>query len=352
VYVGVVAITYIPLFLAVLLARLPLWAKAESGPLPFFKDFGLGYALLVSLPTLVVLLVSDEDLLNGALKEVLQDGVVAIPEIAAASLKTKWEGICRRWNWISQGVAVPAGTIFGIATLFTYTAGGVNTWIAPGGSLNLASWVYCYCITLLYILVILYVVRSILLARFLRALVLVAPLRILPLHPDKCGGLRPVGRLGLRNQYTLTVLGINLVLLLGVWFYSLGHAAPIGDVLIPGAAAYLILGPIIFMAPLLPFRAGMQEAKRDWTHEVARVVRVELDRIRLQLAKNQITKPDEESLDRLRKVGAAIDELPIWPFDATTLRKFSTAYVLPVLLPIAGEGIRKLLALFISRAAH
>jgi hypothetical protein len=237
--------------------------------------------------------------------------------------------------------------IFALATMYSYTlmAAG-NTWIAPGRHLHLASWVYSYCIALLYIVVILYVVRSILLARFIRALVMVAaPLRILPLHPDKCGGLRPVGRLGLRNQYTLTVLGINLVLLLGVWYYKLGHAAPIGDVLISGAAVYLVFGPIIFMAPLLPFRDAMQEAKRDWTHQVALVVRFELDRIRLQLAANQITKADEDSLDRLRKVGAAIDELPIWPFDPTTLRKFATAYALPVLLPLAGEGIRKLLGL-------
>ena len=345
VYLVVVAVTYVPLLLAVVLGRLPLWAWTDAGTLPFLRDFGLGYALLVSLPTLVLFLVSDEDLLNGALKEISRDGVIAISEKDATSLKTKWEGIFRRWNLVPQGLAITMGGLLGLATLRLYTAGDVNTWIAPGGHLHLASWIYLYCITLMYILVLLYVVRCILLARFLRAVVSVAPLRILPLHPDRCGGLRPVGRLGLRNQYILTVLGINLVLLLRVWIYSLGEAAPIGDVLIPGAAAYLILGPLIFISPLLPFRAGMQEAKRDWTHEVARVVRFELDRIRLQLSANQITKPDEESLDRLRKVGAAIDELPIWPFDPSTLRKFATAYVVPVLLPLAGEGIRKLLAL-------
>jgi hypothetical protein len=33
----------------------------------------------------------------------------------------------------------------------------------------------------------------------------------------------------------------------------------------------------------------------------------------------------------LRKIGAVIDELPVWPFDATTLRRFLTAYVVPAL---------------------
>jgi hypothetical protein len=78
---------------------------------------------------------------------------------------------------------------------------------------------YLYCIILLYTLVIVYVTRCIVLSYFLRALVAAArPLCILPLHPDKCGGLRPVGRLGLRNQYTLTILGINIVLLLVTWW--------------------------------------------------------------------------------------------------------------------------------------
>src|SRR5262249_17320303 len=285
------------------LGRLPLWAWTDAGASPFLRDFGLGYALLVSLPTLVLLLVSDEDLLNAALKEDSRDGVIAISEEDATSLKTEWEALFSRWNRVFHGLAITTGGLLGLATFRLYRAAQVNTWIAAGGHLHLASWIYLYCITLVYVLVLLYVVRCILLARFLRAVVLVAPLRILPLHPDRCGGLRPVGRLGLRNQYILTVLGINLVLLLAVWIYSLGRATPIGDVLIPGTAAYLILGPVIFMAPLLPFRAGMQAAKKDWMHEVARVVRFELDRISLRLSANHITKSDEESLDRLRKVG-------------------------------------------------
>jgi hypothetical protein len=64
IYLIVVAITYIPLLLTVVLTGVPLWTTTAAGPLPFMRDFGLTYALLVSLPSLVVLLVSDEDLLN------------------------------------------------------------------------------------------------------------------------------------------------------------------------------------------------------------------------------------------------------------------------------------------------
>jgi hypothetical protein len=63
----------------------------------------------------------------------------------------------------------------------------------------------------------------------------------------------------------------------------------------------------------------------------------------VQIGKSKVTKPDEESIERLRKVGAAIDELPIWPFDPSTLRKFATAYIVPLALPLLGETVRAIL---------
>jgi len=338
VYLVVVAATYLPLLLAAKLEG-PLWYGSPPGTLTFLRDWGLGYALLVSLPSLVVLLVSDEHVLSTSLDEVQRDGVIALSRDAADSLKAKWTRYFRTWNLIAQFAALAFGVVLGIVTRRRYVNGA--PWIAPQGQLHLAGYVYLYCIILLYALVIIYVTRCIVVSFFLRALVALEPLRILPLHPDKCGGLRPVGRLGLRNQYTLTVLGINIVLLLVV--YSMQNAEQLREVMIAASVAYLVLGPVIFMGPLLPFRAGMQDAKKKWTHEVARVVRVEIERLQVQIGKNEVTKPDEESIERLRKVGAAIDELPIWPFDPGTLRKFATAYIVPLALPLLGQTVRALL---------
>jgi hypothetical protein len=343
VYLVVVAATYLPLLLAAKLGPIPLWSGSGTGPLTFLHDWGLGYALLVSLPSLVVLLVSDEHILCTSLDEVQRDGVIALAESAADSLRVTWTRYFRILNLIVQFAGIGLGIFLGIVTLRLYVKNHVASWIAPEGHLHLSGYVYLYCIILLYTLIIVYVTRCIALSLFLRALVAGAPLRILPLHPDKCGGLRPVGRLGLRNQYTLTILGINIVLLLVVWVYSMNRTAPLRDVWIAASVAYLILGPVIFMAPLLPFRAGMQDAKKEWTHKVARVVRVEIERLRVQIGKNEVTKLDEESIERLRKVGAAIDELPIWPFDPSTLRKFATAYIVPLALPLLGEMVRVLL---------
>jgi hypothetical protein len=105
----------------------------------------------------------------------------------------------------------------------------------------------------------------------------------------------------------------------------------LNGLIVAAVIAYVILGPIVFMAPLLPFRSGMLRNKSQLMSEVAQRIRVELDRLRGQLRSGQISKEDEELIERLRKIGAVIDELPVWPFDAGTLRKFVTAYVIPIL---------------------
>jgi hypothetical protein len=55
-----------------------------------------------------------------------------------------------------------------------------------------------------------------------------------------------------------------------------------------------------------------------------------------------ISDEDEQLIERLRKIGAVIDELPVWPFDSGTLRKFLTAYIIPI-ISSAGFPLAKFL---------
>lgn len=349
VYLTVVAATFLPLLLAAQYGPFPLWNAGDKGPpvpLTFLQDWGLVYVLVVSLPCLVMLLVRDEYALCTSLAAVEQDGLIELSDLEAGSFKDHWTQNFQKWNLISQVGGIVLGLVLAILTLRLYQKSQISSWLTPGGDLPLAAYVDIYCLTIIYTVVVIYVIRCIVIAFFFRALLREAhPLRILPLHPDKCGGLRPVGRLGLRNQYILTLLGINIVLNLVVWTYSMNRTGPFGEVMIAALAAYVILGPVIFMAPLLPFRSEMQYSKEKWTHEVAHVVRVEIGRFHTQIVENKVSKKDEESIERLRKISAAIDELPVWPFDPSTLRKFATAYVVPLAIPILGELMKRVLNL-------
>ena len=248
-----------------------------------------------------------------------------------------WKAGFRRINIVAQSLGAGIGLSLGWATLNLYMSHDVPFWISSKGHLLPAGYAYWYCIALLYALITIYVARCIAFYVFLSEAVGDSTIQMLPLHPDRCGGLRPVGQLGLRNQYTLSILGLNVVI-----FVVSQSRLQVPYLIAASAIAYLILGPIVFMAPLLPFRRGMLRTKERWMSAVAERLRIEFDRLRTQIQTGQITKEDEDLVDRLRKIGAVIDELPVWPFDARTLHNFAGAYIVPLVslgLSFVGKAI-------------
>jgi hypothetical protein len=153
---------------------------------------------------------------------------------------------------------------------------------------------------------------------------------MLPFHPDRCGGLRPFGRFALRNQYLLTILGINIACLVIVTVRYLTAPASLFGLVAAAALFYVLLGPVVFAGPLLSFRGAMLRTKTELSSEVAQRLRVELQRLRRELPAGELTAEDEALIDRLRKLGGVIDELPVWPFDAMTVRNFLAAYGAPL----------------------
>jgi hypothetical protein len=332
IYIAAVAVTYVPLILTAWLQNPPTIATfTPTLHLPFLYDWNVAFMFVVSFPLLVVLTITDQHVLATSLRQVQLEGTVSIPDDSAASLSSIWQRKLRSVNIGAQALGIGIG---GTVAFFNYEAykpnSGVGYWIGTEHLLPVG-FVYLFCIFLFYSLLPIYVLRSFATSVFLRDLVAHAEIRMLPFHPDKSGGLRPVGRLGLRNQYALTVCGVNLVLLLFVSNRYLNVPLPLHGLMVAAGAAYVILGALVFIGPLLPFRAAMLRTKTDLMSEVAQRLRIELQRLRKQLVAGQITKEDEELIDRLRKISAVFNELPVWPFDAETLRKFLTAYVIPVL---------------------
>ena len=330
-YTIAVLVTLLPLLVMACLGPLSLTTPSKEHPLPFLYDWNVLFMFLVSFPCLVLFIVKDQYLLSSSLRSVQLDGTVTIAEAPATTLTIRWQKLFHIANWSAQVLGSVVGLVVAYFNYVTYIQASVGFWISNGGRLLPVGYVYLYCIFLFYAFAPVYVIRNIAIAFFLRDIVANAQLRLLPLHPDKSGGLRPVAQIGLRNQYVLTLFGVNVVLLVAVSFRYLAVPTSLYGLIAAAIIAYLVLGPLVFVGPLLPFRAGMLRTKSELMSEVARRVRVELQRVRAKINKEEpITKEDEELIDRLRKIGAVIDELPVWPFDAGTWRKFLTAYVIPV----------------------
>ena len=337
-YIIVVSLTFLPLLIGAMRGPHSLVVRGDHLQVPFFFDLDILFALLVSLPGIVILIVTDQHVLTRSLKTVQLEGTITFPDEDKIRLGNRWKGIFWIVNLVAQTTGIVVGGIVAYINYRIYDDPKLAYWLVDEQGLLEAGYIFIYCIFVFYAFISIYVVRNIAISLLLEDIVEHAQLHLVPLHPDRCWGLRPIGRLGLRNQYALTLLGINVVLL-GWVIYNIGVGTEISDesrygLVIAAVIAYLILGPVVFIVPLLPFRSAMQANKSKIMSEVVHQLRKKLDERREELPSGMFSKEDEELIERLRKLCVAIDDLPVWPFDPSTVRKFLTAYVIPVITAI------------------
>ena len=253
---------------------------------------------LVAFPTIVILVVTDDAALRTAMRRVQRDGVLTMTPAQESAIEERWSAIFARLNVVTLCSGILLGAAIMLANYFVYRQETVGFWAAPGGRLRPGGYLYLLSICAFFAVVAIYIIRTFAISFLLANVVRFGDIRMLPFHPDKCGGLRPVGRLALRNQYGLSVMGINVVLFALTSMLYL--AAPPALYLLVGLAvvAYLIVGPILFVGPLLPFRTGMLRTKSELMSEVAHRLRIELTRVRGELKAGSITRDDEEFMDR------------------------------------------------------
>jgi hypothetical protein len=334
-YIFAIAVAFLPLLFSALLSPIPLFAPSPpEHPLPFFRDWNMLFLFIVSFPAILILTATDQRFLVRALKEVKSAGTLTISDEEKDRLALRWYRRFLNINIVGQGVGILIGICLAYSTIQALSLPQTGHFIVHDGKLLPVGFVYLYCIFLFYTLLFVYMVRIISISLLLRDIVAHSRLKMLPLHPDNCGGLGPVGRIGLRNEYALTLLGINVVLFLLVDSLYLHVSFSLAALMAAAVIAYLAIAPFVFLAPLLPFRSAMERNKSELIAPVVQRIRKELDRLPEKLSSGQSCKDDKERLEELRKIRDVIDELPVWPLDSGTLTKFATAYMVPIIIPI------------------
>lgn len=330
-YAGAVFFTFLPLVIFAWFSPLSMTIRSATLKMPFFYDASTIFLFVVSFPCLLILTVTDQKLLSRSLNRVMADGIVTISEANGMALAERWGRLFQITNLAAQALGLTVGGIVVCVLFKEATTETVWSWTALDKHMLPVGYIFLYCNFLFTAVITVYVVRSIAVAVLLRDIVAHAELHILPLYPDKAGGLQPIGRFGLRNQYALTLLGLNIVLGGFVAYHFLDQGNGVIWFVAAAAIAYVTVGPLVFMAPLLPFRDGMMSSKAQLMRGVALRMRAKLDDLCSRFPSGAITAEDDELLERLCKIGAVIDDMPVWPFDAFTLRKFFTAYVIPII---------------------
>ncbi len=316
---------------------------------PYFRDWNTLFMYGVSLPLIVTLLRTERQLVPSRLKRLFTAKILFATDHRLRDVLKDWVGIYARWNLRIQLLAVVAAAVAACGNWLTMSAPGFAGWQVTSGQLNVPGKIFLFWqIPIFAFVITVYIGRAVLTTAFLKAVVAVSTIKLRALDPDNAAGLSAIGRIGLRNQFVLAVVGLNLVLGIAV-AAAYGDFSAMEYLVAACSVAYVIGGPVVFMGPLMPFRRAMLDAKQDQLRKVADAITKKYESILSNLGEDEssFTKEHDEELKRLQGLRELIAKTPVWPFDMGTLRRFLSAYLLPFLalvLPSTVAEIVKLLA--------
>jgi len=329
----VVLFYILPLVLACF--ELPfLWTRQPPTLLvPYLRDWNVQFMFLFTLPTLVMLLLSERSMLGKRIADLLEADILRVndPDSLEGFLN-RWSRTYRFVNLAGQSLGLGIGVLVALANYYFLAYDQPPLWQLSGGSITISGWLAIAVLyPLFYYIAIFYIVRVFTTIRFLGRLVKTefVVVRLKPFSPDNSGGLSPIGDIGIRNQLVLATGGINVALLLLI-VGALDPTPMLLVLLLAAVLLYLVAAPWMFLGPLLPFRASMSESKR----KMLKVIGDNMQELYLRIENTRqpselvsISK-DMETIEGLR---AVVQKAPVWPFDAATLRRFIVLYVVPVL---------------------
>ncbi len=172
--------------------------------------------------------------------------------------------------------------------------------------------------------------------------------KVHPLHPDGCGGLTKLRDYALDLSYLVAILGMALAL----FGYVSSQVVPSGHVhadwhraasfpiMWIGAIAYLILAPLTFFGTLGAAHGPMKRFKQDQLESISGEFSNEYDTLCKNLSGHDTSFNDRvDRVNRLRELHKITEAFPVWPWDWTSIRRFSVAVSAPFAVPLI-TGVR------------
>jgi hypothetical protein len=143
-----------------------------------------------------------------------------------------------------------------------------------------------------------------------------------PMHPDRAGGLLPLGQYALRSTYVIAAAGVVAALAefslyqRGIFFtFHYFHVVIL---------AYVFLAPLSFFAPLGTARHAMLDAKNELLLKISKQFNSDFSEAYRELegAADEL-KASIDKVEQLQRIQVLTVAFPVWPFDVATLRRFS-----------------------------
>ena len=153
-------------------------------------------------------------------------------------------------------------------------------------------------------------------------------IKLILMYPDVVGGLHPLRDVALTFHFIL-LLPI-LTYIVSLYFWGLTQSTIV-------YAAYFILLTIVFFIPFISAHDVMEEHKDKELHRLSIIYNQLTKEFERTLKKSASEKKDIIILEKLEKIRIYykdIENMPLWPLDATILRRFAGSILIPLLFLI------------------
>jgi hypothetical protein len=306
-------------------------AWGESVKLPFFHDVEIHVRLLLAFPVLILA----ELIVHYRMRPLVAQFIIRglIPDAARAQFDAAIESAMRLRNSITAEVLlIVLVYVVGVGFFWrTQVALDVTSWygVSADGRLqpSLAGWwLGCVTLPLWQFLLLRWYFRLFVWARFLWQVSRIE-LKIVPTHPDGCGGMGFLEQVGYALAPLLLAQGTSLAGLLADQIFYAGAKLPAFKLELVGLVAVLVFA---ILGPLLVFSPQLAAAKRRGLLEYG------------TLAQQQASELEDKWLHGVAPAGeplagnvggsfAAVKAMRASPFGMRTVLRLAVVTLVPVI---------------------
>lgn len=327
-----------------------------AGRLPasklFLRDFSAIAQVLAGIPLLLLAERFVDGRIHRAVDELHESGLVPEERRTALDVITQRIARWRRSRALTAGALVLAyvSTWFWLAEELT---NGTETWHAvfrvagdpsSGERLTLAgAWAGFVCVPLFLFLLYRWAWKLVLWCAFLY-LVSRLELVLLPIHPDRSGGLGFLGRVQADFSILIFAVGV-IVAATALYKHGVEGQTELSAVALSQVLSYCVFAPVAFLLPLLPFSGRLAATKQDALFAFNRhgqALSAELGRHMGAPSEDPDTSllavPDFSTFTDFRACFDHVASMRIVPFDLLSVGKLVLSALGPM-IPVLGKVV-------------
>lgn len=304
------------------------------------QDYGALFPGIVGMPFLAFFSIYFINNVPKILSKISHDSSIEITNVDFEIIHSKFNNrVTRKLNNL---IIIPAFLINGIWVTI-HLNNQMLSWFTAFNSngnkyLMFNGYMYIVFDTLFYYLLIynsIYIISNIL---FLKEISRKARIKVIPLHPDGCGGLANIGKLGLMNSLPILILGFGVVsnILEDIYFWKMEIFSFYHIFFI---SIYIFISLIFFFLPLYYFNVPMKKEKKETLNKLGSLYTDLFNKTFNSKILNNDSIELLKSLDFIKKSFEHVEKMPIWPFNSESLKRYFliiispfSAFVLPVLI--------------------